>query len=403
MSKFGYYSVGDFTSYSKVEAAEQAKSTNSNVTWHFLDAECALYPWKIDSQVDLKKLYRQRAEQIRNQYDYIVIWYSGGADSTNVLKSFVDNNIHIDEIAQFHAEQGEHGWNSYLNLEVAHVAVPQTKKLLERLPNTKHRMVDFTPFIVDLFDKENKFDFIYQSNWSMSPHQLARTYFRERIKDYADIIASGKKLCFVWGADKPPLRYDVELDRYYIQFHDAIDSGGVGPRSQRRKDQGVGEYDEYFYWSPEGLDIVARQAHIGKNYLRNIPDPDLISPWLTTNPVQKKIAYDGTYRDINVPIMPYGTVNGSKYYLTYDGLHRLIYDEWDHQTLNLGKTIGYIFGPRDAWWHRIQGQEQKLFSTGVISYYKKFGNALFVNHDRNSQQLRHINFKTFYTPKYYIE
>ena len=137
MSKFGYYSVGDFTSYSKVEAAEQAKSTNSNVTWHFLDAECALYPWKIDSQVDLKKLYRQRAEQIRNQYDYTVIWYSGGADSTNVLKSFVDNNIHIDEIAQFHAEQGEHGWNSYLNLEVAHVAVPQTKKLLERLPNTK--------------------------------------------------------------------------------------------------------------------------------------------------------------------------------------------------------------------------------------------------------------------------
>ena len=38
------------------------------------------------------------AQQLREKYDYIVLAYSGGADSCNVLNSFLDNGIPIDDI-----------------------------------------------------------------------------------------------------------------------------------------------------------------------------------------------------------------------------------------------------------------------------------------------------------------
>jgi len=43
-------------------------------------------------------LYALRARQLREKYDYLVLYFSGGADSTNILKTFIDNNIFLDEI-----------------------------------------------------------------------------------------------------------------------------------------------------------------------------------------------------------------------------------------------------------------------------------------------------------------
>lgn len=45
-----------------------------------------------------KELCKQRAQQIRDSYDYIILSFSGGSDSTTVLNTFLENNIYIDEI-----------------------------------------------------------------------------------------------------------------------------------------------------------------------------------------------------------------------------------------------------------------------------------------------------------------
>ena len=44
------------------------------------------------------ELCRQRAQELRNTYGYLRLWFSGGADSQTALDSFVNNNIHLDEI-----------------------------------------------------------------------------------------------------------------------------------------------------------------------------------------------------------------------------------------------------------------------------------------------------------------
>ena len=244
--QFGYYLVGEHKTYSKIEALELAHSFRTPVKWIFNDDVFSKHPWHIDTQEDIKNLYRKRAEQIRNKYDYIILWYSGGVDSFTMANTFHESNIHVDEIAQYHAHEGEKTWDSYLNKEVEKVAIPQTQEFLNSMPHTKHRTVDLTPIIKSVFDMDNnRFDFMYYSNKSFGPDQLARTYLREKISDWAKIIASGKKLCFVWGADKPPVRYDEIHNKYYLEFYDIIDGNGVGPRIQmmNRKE----ENDEFFY------------------------------------------------------------------------------------------------------------------------------------------------------------
>jgi hypothetical protein len=403
---FGYYLVGTHKTYSKIEALELAHSLNVEFTWVFNDDTFSKHPWHIDTKQDIKQLYKKRAEQIRHKYDYIVLWYSGGADSFTMTNTFKENNIHVDEIAQFHAYEGEKSWDSFLNKEVAEVAIPQTKEFLKAMPHTKHRLVDLSPIQKTVFDHDNnKLDFIYKSNNSFGPHQLARTYLREKIDDWKQIIASGKKLCFVWAHDKPAVRYNVNLDKYYLEFHDSIDGGGVGPRIQIENKQ---EYnDEFFYWSPDAADIITRQAHIVVNYLRNPPKEDLDSAYLTTDPYSYTLSHTGDF--VPTELRRASTlINSVVYYLTSEGLHRLIYPNYRLDTFTPGKPYGWIFGPRDWWWFKCyKEKDQSMFIGAMESLYKKFTKVGFARYRTSKQDVdldfRLLNLDTLRSKKYFLE
>ena len=65
---------------------------------YYYDKEFASSDWKTEPKKSLKELYKERAEQIRAKYAYLILAFSGGHDSTQVLETFYYNNIHIDEI-----------------------------------------------------------------------------------------------------------------------------------------------------------------------------------------------------------------------------------------------------------------------------------------------------------------
>jgi hypothetical protein len=403
---FGYYLVGNHKTYSKIDALELANSLNVEIKWIFNDDVFSTHPWHIDTQEDIKKLYKKRAEQIRNKYDYIVIWYSGGADSFTVTNTFRENNIHVDEIAQFHSYEGEKTWNSYLNKEVKDVAIPQTQEFLKTMPHTKHRIVDLTPIIKSIYSEDdNRFDFIYKANNCFGPHVLARSYLKEKVADWRNIIASGKKLCFVWAGEKPPVRYDMINDKYFLEFKDMIDSSSLGPRTQilGREE----EHDELFYWSPDAMDVMARQAHIIVNYMRNPPKEDLDSIYLTKDPFIPAMSFNGEY----IPSSTKRTatkINNELYYLTGAGLHRLIYPNWKEDTFTLGKNIGTVFSIKDRWWfndHR--NNDQNMYISAIESLYKKFTRWGFNSYETSKRNtsidFRLINIDSYYSKKYYLE
>jgi hypothetical protein len=94
----GYYEVGDKIYFNKIEAVRAASQTKQQLVWHFHDDVFGKFDWSIRPQGTLRDLYRERAQQIRDKYDYIIIYFSGGADSWTVLNSFLANGIHVDEV-----------------------------------------------------------------------------------------------------------------------------------------------------------------------------------------------------------------------------------------------------------------------------------------------------------------
>lgn len=54
--------------------------------------------WTKEPIESFEELKKRRAEQLREKYSYLVLYFSGGADSTTMVNAFLKNNIHVDEI-----------------------------------------------------------------------------------------------------------------------------------------------------------------------------------------------------------------------------------------------------------------------------------------------------------------
>ena len=158
---WGYFTVGPYNTYSKLEAIEISAKTGQDLQWHFNDESYGHFDWTEEPPGDLLFWYAERARQLRETYDYLVLMYSGGADSHNVLRAFIDNNIFIDEIVQVFAYEGTGTEKtSQANAESFYTSIPQTKFLIENNPtykNTKHSMIDGGKFITTMFDKIDMF------------------------------------------------------------------------------------------------------------------------------------------------------------------------------------------------------------------------------------------------------
>lgn len=335
-NKFGYYRVGQDLTYSKWQAQKQSYQTGQPIQWIFNDEEYAKINWTKEPEIPLEELYRIRAQQIRDRYDYVVVMYSGGADSHNALLSFLLNNIHIDEVAHITELNGDKDVDSFANAEIFKVAWPETKKLLAKYsPTTSHRAIDITDIILDLPTSLDDQEYITATSAWMTPGNLARSFLREKIPEYQEIISAGKKLCFVWGADKPLLAtlYDQSSKTQYhaVTFSDR-ESCLVSSRQKYLNRSW--EHDEFFYWSPELPELVCKQAHILRKMLS----------------VPKNIAPSGHYgSDTTWTEFGWALHEGKLSVLSRDAGHSMIYPQWNLNTFSVGKTRGRVFGDRDRW------------------------------------------------------
>jgi hypothetical protein len=105
--KLGYYTVGNEKFFSKPMALTKATETNQFPEWNFNNETFSAQDWLTDPAINIHELYRIRAQQLRDRYDYIRLEFSGGGDSTTALYSFVNNGIHIDEVVFRYPKTGE--------------------------------------------------------------------------------------------------------------------------------------------------------------------------------------------------------------------------------------------------------------------------------------------------------
>lgn len=259
----GYYIVKGSKITNKLQAMIEASKTQSNLEWNFYDDVFATANTHFNTNdISLKELYRTRAQQLRDTYDYLILNYSGGSDSHNILMTFLEYGIKLDHIfvqwperlmdkgiyipnkldrtnANFHSE-----WDLVL------------KKDLEWLgknhPDIKIEIADWTSTLKEQFYQDD----IFANDVSNLP-SIARAQKQNTFSEIeGTLVLKGKKVASIFGVDKPCVVH--KEGKWFFYFVD------TACMAQPNPDNPYGT--EYFYWTANLPDIAIAQAHMMKRY-----------------------------------------------------------------------------------------------------------------------------------------
>jgi hypothetical protein len=333
-SKFGHYYVGDKIFSNKIQALEYASSHDLQPHWYFNDAEFSQYNWFTEPCESLDEIYKKRAQQIRDRYDNVILFYSGGVDSHNILMTFIRNDIKLDAVIIYGTFDFDRGKNHRFNLELYNQAIPAAQKY-------QHLYDLHLLDISDLYRTCYHTDWIYQGGVQLAPFEyvLGHIYDQPYINQWFERGSTA----IVRGIDKP--RVFFHNNRFYFSFLDC--SLMQTPSLISEQGRWLVDSTEFFYWSPDAPWLVAKQSHVIKNYFTNIK-PELRNLLTHTN----QYHHDTVERYINPLIYDLGTAPGHcpGYY-----------------TLGKGPVQGPVFHHKDDWFHsgQIELSSQQIWKNGI--------------------------------------
>lgn len=288
--RVGLYHVGDMVFISKSDALIYATATKQPVYWDFNDDVFSKIDWKIPIATPLAELYKQRAQQLRDKYDYLSLFFSGGVDSANVLHSFIDNGIFLDEIVMYRPERiiknantlDKSPKNVYSEIEFA--AIPHLKKYLKD-EKTLVRFINMDNSAEEFFKDDNLLsEFCTLNNMGVTP--VVKTAMCLTDKIWNDLYESGKTVAHIHGIDKPII--SVDNGEYSFQFEDSMSFNFESKSLIEQYDRiNKHQYHEYFYWTPDLPQLVIKQCQV----VKQICDNDLIFKLLfvqSLNSIQEK-------------------------------------------------------------------------------------------------------------------
>lgn len=252
----GYWQVNEQKFLKKFDALKYAGKHKEEIKFIFFDHVWNNFDRSLLGMIPLKTLYQQRAQQLRDEYDYLILYFSGGADSYNVMRSFIDNDIKLDEVCV--------KWP--MSAIKANVYVPNTtdlsarntlsewdfaiKPVLEWLahyhPTVKINIVDWTDNFSEKTYSEDLFLHVNNYNDIEIPFMMS---YSESEKYY---IEKGKRVASIYGIEKPSVAYRDK--KWFMGFIDMATAMGTPSL--------INPYGtEYFYWSPKFPLLAFEQAH----------------------------------------------------------------------------------------------------------------------------------------------
>jgi len=266
----GYYSVGDQLFINKYQALRHATDTHSTVSFHWFDQVFQNVNVTTLGQKTLNQMYKERAQQLRDSYDYLILNYSGGCDSWNILKVFLDNNIHLDQVMvcwPFSAVEAKVYTPNSADRRVENfmsewdfATKPDLDWLSKNHPEIKIELIDWAdPFVHNPnFVTDKSFDNL---NHFHNLADLARsTVFS---KNEETLTQAGKRVATIWGLDKPQI--SLVQNKVVMKFPDSIITV-AHPAPCNPKGT------EYFYWTPNMPELAFEMALQTVNWFRARPD-----------------------------------------------------------------------------------------------------------------------------------
>jgi hypothetical protein len=374
----GFYTCGQQQFTSKVDALLYAQATDSKVDWVFHDWAYSQHTWDQEPTASMDALYDARSRELREKYDYIVLSFSGGADTNNILESFIRQGLHIDEIVTNHMGKATSGttvldpniksnWNFAAEHELQ--AVPRLQYIYDKLPRTKITVLDVSDVVVDSMKTMfTDVDWVLHRNDHLSVGQLFRYnyfYFSELKKKFDKNLRVG----IIVGADKPKTYIDANSD-FWVAFTDI--NVNITTINDFNSDY-TNVATELFYWGNSTAPLVCKQAHVIKRWLENNP---------RYQPVWKSKKFS-VARLVQERI-----------------LRNLLYTTWNDSWYQADKSTAWWYIEFDTWFHQRADlkHEQQLWKSGIDYLAQKLKNSdhLILGADKNP-----VSFRTF-TKQYKI-
>lgn len=277
--KLGYYVCDGQEFNSKINCAIHATQVNKPMSWVFNEDAFSKYDFSQEPAESLDELYDRRARELREKYDYIVLSYSGGSDSHNILMAFHRQGLHIDEVVTnwvFEAskkftiinELVDDAWNQNAEFELN--AREKLQWIADHMPKTKVTLYDCSKQIYTYFAKAKDPTWVTEHVEPLNPAATQR-YNPLQIKDIRNRIDKENSIGFIVGVDKPlSLIIDGKL---YLRLRDK--TANIVP-SNAYLDQYDNSTIEYFYWAPESCAMLAKQGHVMLQYLNTNKQYQLI-------------------------------------------------------------------------------------------------------------------------------
>lgn len=318
LAKNGVYKVGqDFFNH-KFNALRAASLTHQPVDWHFGQSAWHNFDWTQQDGFGLAHWYRQRAMQLRDKYDYLILAFSGGADSANILDTFRLNDIALDEVwcdwpLQHTADLRPdcHDRSASNMFSEWHFSI---KPQLERLRAATDWKITLTDSTSEMEDED------LEDTSTVSQYCYYATVKRWRRLRQLVAIANKthNKIGVIVGVDLPQLI--IINGVLCVYFKDSL--------LQIKTDYHDGSMHdiEYFYWSTEMPELPRCQCHT-------------ILQWIVGDPKSQQALAQGRMdpaQQIQIMHTPDGEY--TRYFLK-----KILYPTWDLDTFQVEKPRGKLY------------------------------------------------------------
>jgi len=262
-----YYTTDGKIFDNKIEGLKYCRNKETKLKFYYYDDVYSKLDWKIEPPQSLDYYYLEQARRIRDNYDKVILAYSGGYDSTNILETFHFNGLKFDKIITVGAlKQDSHsGVDENHNGELYHNVFPYLKELgLESISEVH----DYTEYFND---PKNFSVYQYGDDWifNLGSWQSPHNWFWRDIEKY--IIPkewADKKVALIFGRDKPSLFYGQD-GKQTVLFNKNMKLNGFyfrdSPVDSYGNTSGTDNCDRInFYWDPTYPEILLKQLHILK-------------------------------------------------------------------------------------------------------------------------------------------
>lgn len=370
--KLGFYQIDDAKYYGKVHALIEGTRLNKFPEWNFNKNTFDNFSWHHEPEISLIELYRMRAQQLREQYDYIRMEVSGGGDSSTAVYSFVNNGIHLDEVVFRYPKTGEKNvTNDPFNTkpentlsEWKYAAQPLLQWIAIHAPRTKITMHDYS---VDMLNSDHDESWVYKTKDYFQPgHAFKHTV--AAVDSHKTTLDRGLKVCMLWGVDKP--KVCIKDKKWYLYFMD-VQANNANPE--------VGQWDnitnEYFYWTPDLPELLCKQAHVIKTWFDLPSNVHLqhLARWPNYSFSQRT-----AFENIVKP---------------------LIYPDYDQTTFQTSKPTNSFYNEMDFWFYVNFNETHayRVWQAGLKHLVDSVDQKYF-----NYEMGRAVGFISFISPFYYL-